>query len=171
MTIDAQKPRDVTADLLVSDKLELWAHFQQQGGDDKNKMISTVSWLIPIAVGLLGTSVSELIPGKDPLRPLMACLLSSFGLLLCLIALVLIFTFYRHAKSRYQSSDRIEEQIVVPYLRDKAHETVDRTKESKKWFFKGVGAIFDFFFWTTCLVGLVMLGALGYGLNILLGPT
>jgi hypothetical protein len=148
MSIDAPKPRHVAGDLLLSDKVELWTHFQQQGGDDKNKMIATVSWLLGLVVALLAISVGELVEGKDPPRPLVALLLSLLGLLLCVTAVTLIRTFFEHALLRYQAAERIEKEIEIPYL------VYDKTRGPRKlqWF-KGVGRIFDYLGAMSILLG------------------
>lgn len=35
--------------------LEVWKHFAAMGGTDKNTMITTVSWLLPIAATAIGS--------------------------------------------------------------------------------------------------------------------
>jgi len=150
------------ADENRSNLLMLWTHFQAQAGDDKNKMITSVSWLLGIVVALLATSIGELVPGKDLPRPLVASMLSLFTLLLCATACYLVSTFSDHASLRYRLTGEIEKDIDIPYWKRQG------ARQPGKWrFFKDVGVIFDFFAALSVFLAIVSVVILAYSLSAL----
>jgi hypothetical protein len=142
--------------LTTSDKVALWIHFEELGGDDKNKMIATVAWLLAIDMALLLAGISELFPGKDAQRPWVALLCSLVSLVVAVLALYLIVAFGRHAASRYATAQKIQGEIAIPFFpaedivasRILARFTslMDRAADAgPRLFTSAVGSIFDTF--------------------------
>ena len=142
---------------------ELWKHFESVGGNDKDRMVSIVTWLLAFAAAVLAYIGTKDINFESwsVENPIEAVFFSILGMFICAVSGFLVYAFGVHANRYWYRADLLIN--CIPDLRDFFLESEDlpiwgRRKYYRKFIKKvghshdpkeGLALVFKVFLWFT----------------------
>jgi hypothetical protein len=96
-------------DMRVQRDLEVWKHFADMGGTDKNTMIVAVSWLLGLAAAAIGYTLTHLSESTtvEPMHTVSVLIVSALGLVLSLLAAFVTVLYAGYANRNWAQADMI----------------------------------------------------------------
>ena len=126
----------------------LWKHYEEAGGTDKNRMISLSTWLLALAGTILGFLMKESINLEEPAisQPHVVIGGSILGILLAILAILIVRGFAFYANLNWASANIIAEDLAP--IPDTRKEVLEKMKETDHVPSSGkMAPIFLYFIW------------------------
>ena len=96
------------------DGFEVWKHFAETGGRDKDRMVEVCNWLLAISIAIVGFAFAEGVRTDLVSHKTAFIVLASFGLLVSLVSALVALTYGGYANWNWAKADKIARRSVWP---------------------------------------------------------
>ena len=147
--------------------IQLWQHFENHGDGDKGRMIAVVTWILGVALGILGyifTKNLECAPGNSSSIESATPLFPALGLVVALFAGGMVLFFSRHADRNFKIASNCAGQLPKEMRdlidpRNPKYDQFGQQRSEASWlgkiFGSMVGLLFPVYFLMSCALAAI----------------